>query len=233
MGPADPTTSVELSYRHAFGGLHHSLEEPSEQVYKPDNPAGCGWLPDADSLALLPPAAQSRLESVLKKLSTLTAPQIDHPDHPVQHPTQRLATEGFGPMARWCEPRLHYVGPCDENWRRTRFPLMPEDFDPLFYQSAHPDLISKDHLQGNEPLLLDGFFPEGARLMRLPGVYVLARVVYASGRRRAGPLRLDTVSIDLDEERAVLVWRAAFDRDDPVVDLAVGTMTNPGRSPYA
>jgi hypothetical protein len=78
-------------------------------------------------------------------------------------------------MARWYEPRLRHAGTHNEAWRNHRYPLPPEDFDPRFYQSAHPDLISRQHLTGEEPLTLSGLLPDGPRSMRLPGVYLLAR----------------------------------------------------------
>jgi hypothetical protein len=232
LGPSEPTSAVALDYRLAFGGLFvaaHGGAGPAEYVQKSDNPAGRGWLPDSEALGAASPETRRELEPVLRGLDTLTAPQIEHPDRPVVHPTQRVPAEGFAPVARWCEPRLRHAGTRDAAWLRDRFPRLPEDFVPRFYQSAHPDLIVASHLAGDEPLALSGLLPEGPYTARLPGVVVFARAIHASGKRRAGPLRLDTVSVDLDERGVALVWRAAFDRVDPVVELAVGAMTDPGR----
>ncbi len=234
LHPAEPVDSLALDYRHAFGGCWSArgrLPDAVELSYKPDNPAGCGWLPDDEAMGRLSPEARQRLASEIHLLSALDGPQIEHPDLPVQHPTQRLAAEGFAPMARWCEPRLRHAGTHDESWRSHRYPLPPEDFDPLFYQSAHPDLVCRHHLTGEEPLTLSGLFPDGPRSMRLPGVLLLARARTASGQQQAGTLQLDTVSVDLDAESVVLVWRAAFRRDDPVRHVAVGSVTRAGPPP--
>lgn len=234
LEPAAPADSVPLDYRYAFGGCWSVLggaPEAIEMTYKPDNPAGCGWLPDDDATRRMSHEARERLASELQPLTVLAGPQLEHPDLPVQHPSQLLAAEGFAPMARWYEPRLRHAGTHNEAWRNHRYPLPPEDFDPRFYQSAHPDLISRQHLTGEEPLTLSGLLPDGPRSMRLPGVYLLARARRASGQRRAGTLRLDTVSVDLDARSAVLVWRAVFERDDPVRHLAVGAMTSEGPPP--
>lgn len=48
LSRAEPVASVALDYRKAFGGSFASEasdEATAEFTYKPDNPAGCGWLP--------------------------------------------------------------------------------------------------------------------------------------------------------------------------------------------
>lgn len=234
LGAAEPVTATALDWGLAFGGTygHAPADGAAERVYKNDNPAGCGWLPDRQGLATVSPAARHGIEHALADLRVLDAPRIEHPQRPVTHPTQRVAAEGFGPVARWCAPRLTHAGTYDEAWRSARHPLLPVDFDPAFYQAAAPDQVSTPHLRGDEPIRLVGMCAEGPLSASLPGWCVLASVRHHSGRRVSGPLRLDTVSIDLDAHRVALVWRAAFERHDRVREVALGAVveTAGGRS---
>lgn len=230
LTPAELTTAVPLDYRKSFGGSYSTLASESaspEHVYKLDNPAGCGWLPDANALSELSKPARKQIAALISGIKRLDAPQIESPDCPVTHPSQASAAQGFAPLARWCEPRLRHAGTYDDAWREQVYPDLPDDFDPRFYQSAPPDLICDGHLDGDEPVMLAGLLPEGRAEMRLPGLVVLASTTGASGRKRAGNLVLDTVALDLDARQATLVWRGTFDRTDAVREIAVGAIRAP------
>jgi hypothetical protein len=64
---------------------------------------------------------------------------------------------------------------------------------------------------------------------RLPGQYILAAMTFSSGKKQAGRLVLDTVGIDLDARRVMLVWRGTFERNDPLRALALGLATAPAQ----
>jgi hypothetical protein len=91
-------------------------------------------------------------------------------------------------------------------------------------------MILPAHLKGNETLRLDGLLPEGCRTLRLPGLHMLGMVTQASSRTVAGRLALDTARVDLDARQVVLVWRAAFERSDPVREVALGRWLTTGNS---
>jgi hypothetical protein len=223
----EPVTSVPMDYRYAFGGCfttEASEDVPAEYVYKRDNPAGCGWLPDDRVLKSLSKPARKSVEQRIAAMKTMQAPQIEDPNAPVTHPDQSLPTQGLAPMARWCAPRLSHAGTYDDRWLEQRYPHLPDDFDPKFYQSAHPDLICPQYLTGDERVGLLGLLPEGAASFALPGLRMLAASATDTGVRRAGPMVLDTVEIDLDTRRVGLVWRAAFERNDPIRRVAVGAI---------
>lgn len=222
---AAPVESVPLDYRHAFGGCFASEASerlPAEFACKPDNPAGCGWLPDNDILKALSDSARSQISARIAKLRELPAPRIEDPYAPIAHPDDRRPGVGFSPLARWCQPRQQYAGTYDERWQSERYPLLPEDFDLRFYQAAPPGLICPGHLSGDEVVMLEGLLPEGPISTHLPGVLALASITTAAGKRQKGRLLLDTVAIDLDARQVSLVWRSIFERDDPVRRVALG-----------
>lgn len=219
-----PIASLRLDYRRAFGGaftVPGAVLESAQPEYltKPDNPAGCGWLPDDEDLKRISEEARPYVEAQVNALEHLAAPQIEGPDDPIRRPTQRSAAEGFGPVARWCAPRIDRAGTYDQTWRDERSPGYPDDFDPRFFQSAHPDLVSPTYLQGDEVVRLENLLPEGTVTMHLPGRVLVAIAERESGEINGGRMQLDTVTIDLDQRRVSLVWRGAFNRHDPAVAI--------------
>ena len=226
---AEPTTELALDYRQAFGGSFSSLADDGvtlEHVYKLDNPAGCGWLPDEKDLEKVGKHAREAIEADISRFAYLDAPRIEDPREPVVHPQQVASAQGFGPIARWCSTRLQYAGTYDDEWRAHGYPQLPSDFDPRFYQSAPPDLICPEYLSGDEPIDIVGVSAEGPLRGKLPGMHVLAAITTDADQRRGGRLVLDTVAIDIEVRRVTLLWRATFERADPVRRVALGRMSD-------
>ena len=110
-------------------------------------------------------------------------------------------------------PRVALQGNYDDTWRKTRYPLLPKDFDARFFQCAAPDLIATPHLLGDETVTLISLLPE-RRDMRLPEWKVLVAATLASGKVTIMPLSLETLRFDLQTQQASLVWRTHFRYDD-------------------
>jgi hypothetical protein len=220
-----PVSAVELDYRHVFGGCFAG-EGAQEFVYKLDNSAGCGWLPDRGELKRLSEAARKVVEAQISGIKSLPAPQIEIPGKSIKYPYERRDSEGFGPIPPWHRERARYAGTYGEKWQKERLPheMLPDDFDPRFYQAASPGLICPEYLKGDERVLLSGLTEEGKLEMCLPGAFILARVDYEDGRKQAGPLALDTVEIDLDTRQIVLKWRGLFEREHPVRHLCLSAV---------
>lgn len=229
LGPSELVDRIPLDYRLAYGGC---VDVPSTRTAdaNPDfvkhlgNPAGCGWLPRTAAYKHLPKSARKYIKEWLKAQTVLAAPQFESVATPVRHPYQNISAEGLGPIARWWQPRLGRQGSYDDQWRAGRYPLLPENFDPRFYQSAPSDLVCTPHLIGDERLVLVGLLGE-KREMRLPGWRLVAVVTRASGKSEVSFLILDTLRLDLDSGKATLVWRAHFDYEDPVLGIALAATT--------
>jgi hypothetical protein len=231
LGPTEPTTSVVLDYRLAFGGcidVPAALTSDGEPdtVKHSGNPAGCGWLPKPAAYRKLDKRARKHVADWVDGQKVMTAPQIEDALEPVTHPYQCLPAHGLGALARWWAPRLAYQGSYDEEWRKDRYPLLPNDFDSRFYQCAHPDLVAIPHLIGDESVTLSGLLAQKWD-MRLPGWRLIAVVTRASGDSTVSFPVLDTVRFNLDLHRASLVWRTNFESDDPVTEISLAATTAP------
>lgn len=225
LGDATPVTSVALDYRLAYGGCIDipaglTPDGAAGAIEHASNPAGCGWLPDESMMRELAPPARRHVRDWIAAQQSMQAPQIECASTPLTHPHQHIAAQGFGPLARWSMPRAAYQGRYDEQWRRTRYPLLPAEFDSRYYQSAPPDLVATPHLRGDESVTLLGLLPQRVE-MRLPGWQIVAAVRHASGEHSVTLPLLDTVRFDLDRRQATLVWRAHFRRDDAPMEISL------------
>lgn len=197
-----PTEEVALHSGNAYGGyLSRRLDARTDELldrYDDQlsdtclaNPVGVGYTGNA----------------TLERSAFYRAAQIEAITEPINDIRKRYAPVCFGPRARWCSDRISLAGTYDDVWRNEHFPYFPPDFDFGFYQSAQPDLISPEFLQGDEPLALIGCSEQGEIKSQLPGIRMLAMLTDTDGHREAMGMRLDTVSIDLDERVVQLVWR--------------------------
>jgi hypothetical protein len=229
LGPSEPVDRVPLDYRLAYGGCIDvpsdlTADGRSDTIKYAGNPAGCGWLPKTVAYKHLPKLARNHVKKWIHAQTVLPAPQFESAIAPVRHPYQNLGAEGLSAIPRWWAPRLSLQGSYDDQWRTTRYPLLPKDFDSRYYQSAPADLVCSPHLIGDERVLLTGLLSQN-RAMYLPGWRLLAVVTRASGESTVSIPILDTVRLNLDSGQASLVWRAHFDCEDPVVEIALAATT--------
>ncbi|EYF05389.1 DUF2169 family type VI secretion system accessory protein [Chondromyces apiculatus] len=206
----EPTAEVPIRYELAYGGAYLEPDAPADAdgprwVVHPPNPSGTGFVD----------------ERALASDSEVRAPQWQLPDHPVTAPNREIPLAGFGPVARPWSSRLKHAGTYDDAWeRRTREDVArglpadyPEDFDPRFFQCAHPGLITPEHLRGDEAFTLAGMVPGEAPLdFRLPCRRVEARLLDGQGEVQLVRMPLDTVHIDLDRAVVHLCWRLTLDQ---------------------
>lgn len=225
LSDPEPVTELPIRYELAYGGAYHdprkapdargSNDEAAAEVVHADNPCGVGFH-DPD---------------LLDPQRAYPAPQWESPNDPVTSLDRPCGLAGLGPVARHWTARARYIGTTDEAWeRRMRADLLerglpfdyPGDFDPRFFQCAHPALASATHLRGDEQLGLRGL--TGARedlLTRLPAVRVRARILPKGRDWSDATLPLDTVHVDLDLERVYLCWRLSVDQAQGVSDAVL------------
>jgi len=133
---------------------------------------------------------------------------------------------GFGTLPTAWPQRQKWMGKYNARWVREHWPWLPPDFDYRFFMAAPEDQWAKGYFRGDEPLAFEQMHPDHSVYQsRLPGVRARCFVTQRTGDGAAEgagelvfrevPLNLDTVWVDLDQEKLVLVWRGRL----PVASL--------------
>jgi hypothetical protein len=190
---AEPFTRMAISYDCAYGGVDADAEQPENKKAYSENPVGIGYLPLTRRDAL-----------VGKRL-----PNTEQVGTPISTPADSYRPMSFGPVGRQFQSRLRYAGTYDQGWLDNTFPFLPTDFDPRYYQAAPADQ-QIDYLQGKEEVELVNLTPEGRTRFRLPRVEVPVEFTNASFERSTSSAMLDTVIIEPDNRRVMLVWRSSM-----------------------
>lgn len=190
----EPFRDMDLGYHRCFGGPGFA-----------PNPIGRGYLPKVK----LPSEGEVLL------------PNIEDPSDLVTSPKSRPAPAGLGPLMNTWEPRASALGTYGENWLATRSPWFPENLDWSVFNAAPKRMQIKGYLRGDEALVLRNLHREIAEFRgQLPGTRVRAFVEQSERpdalveAPRVGfheiQMNLDTLWVDTEAERLVLVWRGAF-----------------------
>ena len=203
-----PFERMPLTYERAFGGWDRSHPDPARHTFDPRNPVGVGFR-----------APDGRFEEGMR------LPNIEDPSDPVQRYGQAVATAGVGFTSPNWQPRAALAGTYDEAWSKERSPLLAKDFDRRFFNGASPGLVAPGYLVGNEPVLVENASTLGRLSFRLPGVPAPSCRVELARLGDAQPaLSLDTVVVDTDGDRVLLLYRGHVPlRDGPhdVVSIAL------------
>lgn len=183
-----PFIAMPLAWERAFGG---SLRNEAHELIanEPRNPVGRGMFPQAD--------AGDRV----------FLPNIEDPHNLIKDPDDRPQPVGFGPVARWWQPRAGYAGTYDKAWTRDRAPLWPKDFNERFLCAAPVLLQASPHLVGGEPVYLEGFHRDGIMRFYLPKHHMLARFRF-NGRDVYKRMVMDAVLVEPDAGKVTLIHRA-------------------------
>ncbi len=198
-----PFEKIPLTWENAFGGADTSPQDPADHQFCLENPVGRG---------IMAGAAKININGQL-------LPNIENPADLIQTPGQRPRPAGFGMIAPYWQPRAGFAGTYDEHWRRNVNPLPPADLDSRFYSTAAPGLCTPQHLTGTEQVLVEGASRNGALRFELPAVTPRASVRFRQ-REDDVLLLLDTVIVEPDEARLVLVWRGTANVHGKVHEIA-------------
>jgi hypothetical protein len=192
LGAPIPTAAVPLRYDCAFGGV--AKRRNGDEAYR-ENPVGRGFV-DTEMADTSKPIA---------------APTILTPDFRPPPLGGRYPVEGLSAIHRSWQPRLAKAGTLDSAWAKARHPRQPEDFDYAFYNCAHPDLIYPGYVGGGEEVRLERLCREHEIVcFRLPAHVVGVAITDKVGYRYGGAARLDTVHIDTERMKLLLVFRATL-----------------------
>jgi hypothetical protein len=188
MSSARPFIAMPLVWERAFGGSVFDTE--GELVAnEPRNPVGRGFL----------------LEDVPADGAFM--PNVEDPRDLFKGPPHRPEPMGFGPVARWWQPRAAHAGTYDDAWVRGRAPIWPADFNLRFFNASPVALQATPHLQGGEPVVLEGLHRDGTLRFNLPALHMLARFRF-NGRDAYRNLVMDAVIIEPDTGHLTLIHRA-------------------------
>jgi len=180
-----PFTRMALRYEQAYGGAE-----------VPENPLGKGAAPwrDANGRQVWP------------------LPNVVHPRESLGRPGEPRRPAGFAPLHRtW--PQRRMTGTYDDDWLVARWPWFPDDFDWRHFNAAPEDQRLDTALRGDEALTLENLRSDQPTYRaRLPGLRARAFLHEGSADTAEGPLhevllKLDTLWVDMDAERLVLLWR--------------------------
>jgi hypothetical protein len=206
-----PFVSLPLVYERAFGGTH-VVEKEKKVLFEPRNPVGRGFVGKRSG----------------RELDGLPLPNLEDPRSPVRSVDDRPAPAAFGYVSPAWEPRKSYAGTYDEAWTQNRAPYLPKDFDPRFFNAAHPDLVMPGFLTGGERIDVLNASERGALGFSVPECPVSAQVRIADTVHTPA-LRLETVLIEPDEGRACLTWRAAVACNKKVLAVHLVELAMSGR----
>jgi hypothetical protein len=195
MGPTDPApfTKMPIVYERAFGGVDRTSENPEEHGWEPQNPVGAGFAVEPERLL------GQRLPNILRGRQSAWGDSKDPP-----------GVAGFGPIAPHWSPRRESAGTYDEDWRKSRLPLPPSDFSDLSYQCAPEDQQVAGYLRGGERVELYNLIPAGLLTFTLPEVSLTFHTAFYGRRDVDHSATLQTVILEPDAERLMMVWTSAL-----------------------
>lgn len=185
-----PFERMPLIWERSFGGADTSDPDPDKHERETRNPLGTGLV-----LAERP-----------ERLEDLRLPNLEDPAALIDEPLDRPAPAGFGFLGRDFAPRAGFAGTYDQKWRDEKCPLLPDDFDDRYFNSAPPGLVAPRNLLGGEPVEIDGASPSGDLRFWVP-----KRRIEIELSIRRSPTRhlatMDTLCIEPDERRALVTWK--------------------------
>lgn len=184
LAPSAPVPFLRkpIRYEAAWGG---PLGQPG--AFDASNPVGVGRLP--------------RLGEPLPNCERLGKP-VDSKE-PDPFPV------GLGPIACHWQPRARLAGTYDKSWEEQRRPLVPSDFQDLYFQAAPQDQQVHGFLKGGEEVRLFNLSPEGRLDFCLPRIS-LGFSTWIDGTVVHHDANLHTVIIEPDERRLIMVWHTAL-----------------------
>jgi hypothetical protein len=196
ISATQPFDKMPLAWERAFGGVDQTTDDPPVQLAEARNPVGVGFM----------------AKNGKNRADGMKLPNLEDPKQTIASVKDHPAPACFAPLCPHWQPRRAYAGTYDEAWQKKRAPYLPVDFNPRFFQQAPPNQVTPDYLRGGEPVEILGATPSGTLRFVLPRLDV--RVTYRLDEATLVHLpNLDTVLIEPDESRLVLLWRTTLPCD--------------------
>lgn len=192
--PSDPEPfeRMPIIYERAYGGTHVIDHKAGKILSELRNPIGKGFAGKRSA----------------DELEVIGVPNIEDPQSLINSPSNKGNPVGYGAIAPNWQPRFSYIGTYDETWQKKRAPFLPDDFNPLHFHAAHPDLIFPKRLKGGDAFIINGMSPNGRKAFNLPSDEPKIRV-NITGRFMPEKAWISTVLLEPTDERISVVWLAA------------------------
>jgi len=185
-----PFEKMPIQYERSFGGC--CMDDQNKPIdFYVKNPVGTGY---------------SAVKNKSERKNTLL-PNLEDPNCLISSPCDLPKLAGFGFIAPNWSYRLKLSGTYDSQWEKNRMPLLPEDFNRKYFNSAHPDLISQEFFKGGEPIELINLTPNGRSQFTLPEIELLITVKMKHSEVIQQKLNMDTILINTDENIVMITWR--------------------------
>jgi hypothetical protein len=142
-------------------------------------------------------------------------PWLEALDVPSQRTRHANRPVGFGHWPENAAHRQPHGGTYGEAWTTQRSPQLPLDFNPRFYNAAHPELQLSDAPPAGTSIGLAHLAREPVLNTHMPDLQLAVQATTAAGAvQRVLKLRSDTLVIEPDLMRMSQLWRASLPTAD-------------------
>lgn len=186
-----PFLTMPITFDRAFGGRDESHPNPKNHGAEMRNLVGRGFWKGGEH----------------KAFEGKPLPNVEDPHNLFRALGDAPPPVGFGVVGRGAQPRIAFAGTYDQRWLDDKFPFLPDDFDPRYFQSAPADQ-QVTALRGGEVLRCTNMTPEGLLETKVPVADVPFHFVFRDRKERVEG-RMDTLLIEPDRRRLILTWRAS------------------------
>jgi hypothetical protein len=188
--PSRPFVKMPITYDRAYGGADQAPGNPYKIKTYTKNPVGVGYYP----------------YSTGKHLFGKPLPNTEEIGKPIKSESGKYLPMSFGPIGRNFQTRIPYAGTYNQAWLDNVAPFWPQDFDYRYFQSAPVDQ-QIPHLKGGEPVVLQNLTSGGLTRFQIPRITVPVIFVPYHGEDIIAETLMDTIVIEPDLQRFMLIWR--------------------------
>ena len=217
IGSTEAVEHVPIRYELAYGGTCQwplaISEDQAHELYEyhKTNPIGSGFSRRAwRKKSGVDYAYAPSIEAFETPFSAKNADNEDYP------------AVGLGPVGRWWQPRASLAGTYDAEWKATRWPKLPLDFD-FAYWNAAPKDQQIDYPQGGEDVVLIGLHPQGTLRFKLPVPDIKLLLRLEAGVPLFKPMETDTLIFDMQQLTVSVVRRGLVAAKAGIKQVELGT----------
>ena len=197
MTAPEPFVTMPIVYERAYGGTEskEKAADPLKRAAERRNPVGIGFC--------------SKQEDAIGR----NLPNVEDPTDLISSWKSRPRPAGFGAIARDWSPRFELAGTYGQAWRDQRCPLLPDDFQERFHQTAPVDQQAPKPLLGGERVELENLTPDGGmQSFRLPRFKFAIRTEFQGGEAidQGSGVSIQTLTLEPGKKRLILVWQASL-----------------------